>query len=172
MEKSYDPGWGGSPIDMGVAPANPDGSFTSNGLDVTTCYGIHFDPFDKSHFFISYTDIGLFHTFSGGRSWIHSISDIPGSWQNTCYDVEFDPSAKGRGWSVWANAHDLPRDKMFGDRGFGNFEGGVAVSDDAGLTWEKSNAGIPENSICTNIRRSSTSVAGRALWTGMILTEG
>jgi photosystem II stability/assembly factor-like uncharacterized protein len=181
MEESYDPGWGGSPIDMGAAPGNPDvcyggdngrgyrttdggktwtqlyshnnpdKSYTSSGLDVTTCYGIHFDPFNREHFFISYTDIGLFHTFSGGKSWFHSINGIPRNWQNTCYDVEFDPSVKGKVWSVWANAHDLPRTKMFGGYGFENFEGGLAVSFDSGLTWQKDNTGIPENSVCTNI---------------------
>ncbi len=181
MEKSYDPGWGGSPIDMGVSPSNPmvcyggdngrgyrttdggktwsqiyshnneDGSFTSNGLDVTTCYGIHFDPFNKDHFFICYTDIGLFHTLSGGQSWLHSINGIPPVWQNTCYDIEFDRGIRGKIWSAWANAHDLPRTKMFSSNGFGGYEGGVAVSEDGGLSWKKYNNGLPENSICTNI---------------------
>lgn len=190
MERSYDPGWGGSPIDMGVAPGNPDicyagdngrgykttdggktwiglyshnnsdGSFTSNGLDVTTCYGIHFDPFDKDHFFICYTDIGLFHTYSGGQSWLHSIKGIPPVWQNTCYEVEFDPEIKGKIWSVWANAHDLPRTKMFGSRGFDAYEGGVAVSVDGGLTWVKCGKGLPDNSVCTNIHLDPSSVAG------------
>ncbi len=182
MEKSYDPGWGGNPIDLGVAPGNPDvcfagdngrgyktldggkdweqvyshnlpdGSYTSRGLDVTTCYGVHFDPFDKKHFFVCYTDIGLFNTFNGGESWFHSINGIPRDWQNTCYDIKFDPEVKGKVWSVWANAHDLPRTKMFGrDGNFGRFKGGVAVSTDDGRTWGKSNNGIPENAVCTNI---------------------
>jgi hypothetical protein len=129
-------------------------------LDVTTCYGIHFDPFDKNHFFICYTDIGLFNTFSGGNSWLHSINGIPGNWQNTCYEVEFDPEIKGKVWSVWANAHDLPRTKMFGGQGFGNFVGGLAVSEDAGLSWQKKNTGIPENSVCTNILLDPSSLSG------------
>jgi photosystem II stability/assembly factor-like uncharacterized protein len=187
MERSFDPGWGGSPIDLGVAPGNPnvcfagdargyktidggktweqvysrnmaDSSCASNGLDVTTCYGIHFDPFDKNHFFICYTDIGLFHTFNGGISWFHSETNIPRDWQNTCYDIEFDPKVKGRVWSVWANAHDLPREKMFGN-GFDHFSGGVALSNDMGRTWNKSNNGIPENAICTNILIDSSSPA-------------
>ncbi len=181
MEKSFDPGWGGSPIDLGVAPGNPDvcyagdngrgykttdggktweqiyshnnpdGSYSNTGLNVTTCYGVHFDPFDKNHYFICYTDMGLFHTFNGGKSWFHSITNIPGNWTNTCYDLTFDPEVKGKVWSVWANAHDLPRTKMFGGPGFEWFEGGVAISFDGGLTWQKSNSGIPENAICTNI---------------------
>ncbi|MEN8227011.1 MAG: hypothetical protein ABFS38_02570 [Bacteroidota bacterium] len=181
MEESFDPGWGGSPIDLGVAPGNPDicyagdngrgykstdggkswqqvyshnmpdGSFASGGLDVTTCYGVHFDPFNKEHFFICYTDMGLFHTFNGGKSWFHALTGIPRSWQNTCYDLTFDPDVKGKVWSVWANAHDLPRTKMFGDRGFERFKGGVALSANDGLNWMNSNNGLPENSVCTNI---------------------
>ena len=181
MEESFDPGWGGSPIDLGVAPGNPDvcfagdngrgyktidggktwkqvyshnrpdGSYASGGLDVTTCYGVHFNPFNKEHFFICYTDMGLFHTLNGGESWYHSLTGIPRPWQNTCYDLTFDPEVKGRVWSVWANAHDLPRSKMFGDSGFERFKGGVALSENDGLNWLKSNKGLPENSVCTNI---------------------
>ncbi len=166
MEESFDPGWGGNPIDLGVAPGNPDicyagdngrgyktadggktwsqvyshnnpdGSYTSSGLDVTTCYGVHFDPFNKDHFFICYTDIGLFHTFNGGKSWFHSLTGIPRDWQNTCYQVVFDPKVRGKVWSVWANAHDLPRTKMFGGDGFKAYQGGVALSTDSGRTWK------------------------------------
>ena len=181
MEESFDPGWPGNPIDLGVAPGNPnvcyagdngrgyktidggktweqmyshnnaDGSYSNTGLNVTTCYGVHFDPFDKNHFFICYTDIGLFHTFDSGKSWFHSLKNIPRDWQNTCYQVGFDPDVKDKVWSVWADAHDLPRTKMFGRSGFSNFSGGVAVTDDGGKTWQKSNSGIPENSVCTNL---------------------
>jgi photosystem II stability/assembly factor-like uncharacterized protein len=181
MEESFDPGWGGSPIDLGVAPGNPDvcfagdngrgykttdggktweqvyshnnpdGSYSNTGLNVTTCYGVHFDPFDTKHFFICYTDMGLFHTYNGGESWYHSITNIPGEWQNTCYDVTFDQKVKDRVWSVWANAHDLPRTKMFGGSGFDSYSGGVAVSTNGGRTWQKSNKGLPDNAVCTNI---------------------
>ena len=40
---------------------------------------------------------------------------------------------------------------MFGGEGFGQYQGGVAVSLDSGLNWKKCNAGIPVNSVCTNI---------------------
>jgi photosystem II stability/assembly factor-like uncharacterized protein len=195
MEESFDPGWGGSPIDLGVAPGNPDvcyagdngrgyktsdggrtwqqvyshnqpdGSYASGGLDVTTCYGVHFDPFDTAHFFICYTDMGLFHTFNGGESWFHSITGVPRHWQNTCYDLTFDPKAKDRVWSVWANAHDLPRTKMFGRWGFGRFQGGVAISEDGGRHWTTSHAGMPDHSICTDIQLDAGSpVDSRTLY--------
>ena len=191
LDRSYGPGWGGSPFGLGVAPNDPnicyavdngrcykttdggklwkqvyshvmpDSSYTSSGLDVTTCYGIHFDPFDKDHFFVCYTDIGLFHTFNGGRSWFHSVTGIPKQLQNTCYNLVFDPQRKGRVWSVWANAHDLPRTKMFGGRGFDNYAGGVAVSNDNGHNWQMSSNGLPANSICTNILLESAGDTAR-----------
>lgn len=115
----------------------PDRSFTTSGLDVTTTYGMHFDPYNRDHTFITYTDIGLFHTFNDGESWFHSIQGIPQQWRNTCYWLEFDPAVKGRIYSVWSNVHDLPRPKMFrsGNLVNGNQQGGVAVSGDGGRYW-------------------------------------
>ncbi|MFC2076838.1 hypothetical protein ACFLT7_07130 [candidate division KSB1 bacterium] len=181
LDGTYGPSWGGNPIDLGVAPGDPDlcigsdngrayrttdgganwkqihshknsdGSWSTSGLNVTTNYGVHFDPSRKDHIFISYTDIGLFHSYDGGKSWRHSVEGIPNPWVNTCYWMEFDPEVEGRAWSVWGNAHDLPRDKMFGPGGFERYVGGVAVSDDGGETWRKSNFGIPENSVGTDV---------------------
>jgi len=186
-------GWFGNPSHLGVCPTNPDvcyatdsgrtyktedgganwqqvisedfpdGSATSRGLDVTTTYGIHFDPFDKNHFFITYTDIGLFHTFDSGKSWHHSITGIPRQWRNTCYWLEFDPAARGRIWACWSNVHDLPRPKMFrsGNLVNGRQQGGVSLSGDGGRWWELLHKGVMINgeyrkgmrlgAVCTHI---------------------
>ena len=37
-------------------------------MDVTTAYGVHFDPFNRQRLFITYTDIGLFRSEDGGES--------------------------------------------------------------------------------------------------------
>ena len=50
-----------------------DGSFISRGMDVTTAYGVHFDPFDSNHLAISYTDIGYHNSFNRGKSWTRSM---------------------------------------------------------------------------------------------------
>jgi photosystem II stability/assembly factor-like uncharacterized protein len=112
---------------------------------------VAFDPFDKNHLIISYVDIGLFHSFDRGKTWVHLVSGIPSDWINTCYDVAFDPSEKGKVWSTWANKHSLPRKSQFGDGLFKGYAGGVAYSENSGKTWQKMNKGLPANSICTDI---------------------
>jgi photosystem II stability/assembly factor-like uncharacterized protein len=119
-------GWFRNPGHLGVSPTNPDivygtdsgrtiksenggrtweqcidrefedRSFTTRGLDVTTTYGVHFDPFDPQHIFISYTDIGLFDSFNGGKSWNHAITGIPRQWRRSAQakDVPFREPGK------------------------------------------------------------------------------
>ncbi|MEA2063345.1 MAG: hypothetical protein U9P14_06585 [Gemmatimonadota bacterium] len=181
LNRGYGPGWGGPVLTLGVAPSDPDicfatdygrayrtldggitwkqvcshnhpdGSVSSSGVDITCCYGVSFDPFEKNHLVVSYIDIGLFHSYDGGETWHHLVEGIPRNWVNTCYSLAFDPEVKGRVWSAWANKHSLPRASQFYDGDFERFTGGVAVSDDGGRTWRKSNAGLPEKSICTNL---------------------
>ncbi|MFH1070170.1 MAG: hypothetical protein V1794_11175, partial [Candidatus Glassbacteria bacterium] len=191
MVESYGPGWEGNPHGIGVSPTDPeicytadygrasrttdggktweqvygnrlpDGGWTTRGLDVTTCYGVHFDPFDPAHLFISYTDIGLFNSFTGGKSWLHSLKGVPEPWWNTCYWAEFDPEVRGRVWSVWGNGHDLPRLKMWRRPGFlESYQGGVAVSDDGGRSWRPQTNGIPPNTVCTHLSVDPSSLAG------------
>ena len=124
---------------------NASGAWTSTGLDVTTNYGIHFDPFNPQRQFITYTDIGLFRSEDGGASWTSSTQGVPGPWVNTTYWVEFDPAVRGRMWSVNSGTHDLPRPKMWtGPAGLKN-SGGVCRSEDGGKSWVQSNAGMEES---------------------------
>ena len=121
-----------------------ENGWVTAGLDVTTTYGYHFDPFDHNRQFISTTDIGLFRSEDGGQSWISSTRGVPKEWMNTTYWIEFDPEVKGRIWSVNSWTHDLPRPKMWRRKGIRDYRGGVCRSDDGGRTWTKSNGGIEE----------------------------
>ncbi len=169
------PGWGSHPLDLGVSPRDPelcygtdygrtlkssDGgqtwravytvragerAYTSRGLDVTTAYGVHHDPFDARRIFISYTDIGLFRSEDGGASWTSStLNGIPRIWLNTTYWVEFDPDVRGRMWAAMARNHDLPRPKMWRTLSPSAYQGGVARSDDGGQSWVTLTNGMPE----------------------------
>jgi len=122
----------------------PGGEWTTTGLDVTTSYGTHFDPFDTKRQFITYTDIGLFRSEDSGLSWTSSTAGVPKAWLNTTYWITFDPKVRGRMWSVNSGTHDLPRPKMWRTRSTSGYEGGVCRSDDGGRKWAKSNTGMGE----------------------------
>jgi photosystem II stability/assembly factor-like uncharacterized protein len=137
--------------------------WTTRGLDVTTCYGVHFDPFDTSRIFISYTDIGLFRSEDGGKSWIGSTDGIPDAWRNTTYWIEFDPDHQGLIWGVFSGVHDLPRPKMW-RQGIHHYRGGVAVSRDGGRTWEVSSQGMEETAPTHILLDPSSPVGMRTLY--------
>ncbi|MGI9545193.1 MAG: WD40/YVTN/BNR-like repeat-containing protein, partial [Cyclobacteriaceae bacterium] len=130
----------------------PDGSYISRGLDVTTAYGVHFDPFDRNHIAISYTDIGYHHSFDGGRSWFRSTEGIPPKWHNTCYWMVFDPEEKNKIYSVWSGLHDFPRGKMTRNPKWTEYgQGGVAISTNGGKSWSPSVEGMGYGTPSTSI---------------------
>ena len=140
------------------------GGWTSVGLDVTTTYGVHFDPFDSKRIFITYTDIGLFRSEDGGASWTSSTSGVPQEWMNTTYWVAFDPKVQGRMWSVNSETHDLPRPKMWRHTAVSTYLGGVANSEDGGRNWTKSNAGMDETAATHILLDPSSAVDARVLY--------
>ncbi len=139
----------------------PDGNWTTRGLDVTTDYGVQFDPFDLNHIFIDYTDIDLFQSRNGGKSWQSSSEGIPEAWRNTTYWLAFDPDVKGLMWGAFSGVHDLPLPKMWrGKDALSRYRGGVAVSTDGGLHWTPTSGGIAETAF-THILLDPASPAGR-----------
>jgi hypothetical protein len=174
ISERFGPDWGENPLALGVSPTDPeicygsdmgrtlrsldggrtwtaaytrkvDGGYTTTGLDVTTNYGLHFDPFDPRHVLISYTDIGLFASENGGASWSSATTrGVPRAWVNTTYWVEFDPDVKGRLWAAMSGTHDLPRPKMWRRTAPATFQGGVCRSDDGGKNWTQLRGGMPQ----------------------------
>ncbi len=138
--------------------------WTTTGFDVTTCYGVHFDPFRPGNMFISYTDFGLFKSADGGETWKSSIAGIPKRWQNTTYWIEFDPKAAGLVWGAFARTHDLPRPKMWRRQDPDNYQGGVATSTDAGEHWTLTNTGMPETAVTHILMDPASPVGSRTLY--------
>ena len=143
----------------------PNGDWTTTGLDMTTCYGVHFDPFDRNHFFISYTDIGLMESNDGGVSWRSATANgVPADWVNTTYWMVFDPQVKGLCWAVMSGVHDLPFPKMWNRGGYSHFNGGVVASGDGGRTWRRSTEGMPETAATDIILDPKSPVGARVLY--------
>ena len=148
-----------------VNSAREDGdTWTTRGLDVTTNYGVHFDPFDPRHLMISYTDIGAFQSHDGGSSWSPATTGVPPDWRNTTYWVVFDPSVKGRLWGAFSGVHDLPRPKMWRNRDPKTYVGGVGISDDGGKTWRPSNHGMPATSVTHLVLDPASPANARTLY--------
>jgi photosystem II stability/assembly factor-like uncharacterized protein len=186
--------WFDAPYSLGVAPADPDvvyatdlfrsyrtldgganwlevnsrqagdGEWISRGLDVTTDYGVQFDPFDSKHIFVDYTDIGLFSSNDGGLTWHSSTEGIPAQWRNTTYWLAFDPAQRGLMWGAFSGIHDLPRPKMWRRRSPQTFTGGVAVSTDGGRSWQPGNTSLPQDSVTHILLDPSSPVGSRTLY--------
>jgi hypothetical protein len=152
---------------------NSDGTYTSRGMDVTTTYGVHFDPFDSNHLAISYTDIGFHHSFNRGKSWSRSVSGVPEQWVNTCYWVAFDPAIKGKVWSAWSGMHDFPRGKMTRNPQWkSTAKGGICVSEDGGITWKPSVVGMGMNSPATHILIDPVTAPGNRTLYATVFNKG
>jgi photosystem II stability/assembly factor-like uncharacterized protein len=141
-----------------------DAGWSTVGLDVTTNYGVHFDPFDSNRIFITYTDIGAFRSEDGGTSWTSATMGVPDAWTNTTYWMVFDPKVKGRVWSVNSGTHDLPRPKMWRRTAVSTYKGGVCRSDDGGKTWAKSNDGMDETAATHILLDPTSPVDARVLY--------
>ncbi len=180
LSERFGPIWGDAPRYLGIDPHNPRrcfttddgrtmrtldggktwracyskkrrGGWTTTGLDVLTCYGVHRDPAAPERIFISYTDIGLMVSEDGGVSWQSAtVNGVPRPWVNTTYWIAFDSEVKGRVWGVMSGVHDLPRPKMWRHRNPATYNGGVCISDDAGRTWKRSTRGMGETA-CTHV---------------------
>ena len=124
-----------------------DNRWTTRGLDVTTSYGVQFDPFDPKHIFIDYTDIGAFHSYDGGQSWETATNGVEDEWRNTTYWLAFDPAVKGLMWGAFSYIHDLPHPKMWRHMDAADFTGGVEVSTDGGKHWAVSSDGMDQTAV-------------------------
>jgi photosystem II stability/assembly factor-like uncharacterized protein len=194
LNEFFGPEYAENPIDLGVAPGHPeiayttdygrvlrtidggknwealystrhaDHTFSGRGLEATTSYGVHFDPFDPKRIFISFTDIGLFRSENGGKSWTSSTAGVPHAWLNTTYWMVFDPVVRGRAWAAMSGVHDLPRAKMWQKKSPSTYQGGVMLSEDGGSSWRISTSGMPPTAVTHILLDPKSSPQSRVLY--------
>ena len=142
---------------MGVLPGDPCERFKSTGMEVTTTYDVVFDPNDTNRRYLCYTDIGFGRSVDKGETWIPSTKGSP--WQNTFYQIAFDPFVKGRIYAACSNRHDIPGWSMGPNRG-PNAVGGVCVSENYGASWQVLSDSLPKLP-CTSIVGDPKSAADK-----------
>lgn len=151
----------------------PDSSYGSRGLEVTTAYSVHFDPLDSNHIAISYTDIGYHHSYNRGKTWSRSVEGVPTEWVNTCYWVLFDPEVKNRVWSAWGSLHDFPRGKMTRNPLWKQrARGGICISENGGKTWQPLLNGLGSDAPTTCIVLDSSSPANNRTLYAAVYNKG
>ncbi|MBA4388195.1 MAG: hypothetical protein C0404_09455 [Verrucomicrobia bacterium] len=138
-----------------------------NGLVVTTTWNYYMDPFESNRHYIAYTDIGFARSLDAGKSWSWWDSKTWPPWQNTCYELAFDPEIKGRIWAAFSNVHDIPNSNIVLERHRAEGPGGVCVSTDFGATWKASNQGIPLAPVTSVVVDTKSRSGSRTLYAGV-----
>lgn len=196
INERYGPTWGENPFSMAVSAVNPDvcyttdfgrvlktedggrswkqvytkknpnGGWTSSGIEVTCSYGVVFDPFDENHVFITNTDVGLMESNDRAESWKSATKEngIPKGWLNSTYWLTFDPEVKGKAWAAMSGIHDLPRPKMWRRNKVSDFTGGIVETLDGGKTWNPISAQIGEGAMTHILLDPSSNKSSRTLY--------
>jgi photosystem II stability/assembly factor-like uncharacterized protein len=118
--------------------------WVNTGLTVTSVWFYYIDPFESNRHYIAYTDIKFARSEDGGKTW-YSQWDRP--LRNTTYELAFDPEVPGKIWAAIADVHDIPNANIILGRHWSRGGGGVGVSEDFGVTWRDTSAGLPESCV-------------------------
>ena len=150
-----------------------------NGLVNTTTWHYYVDPHQPARHYIAYTDIGFARSLDGGRTWRwwgpgaheteqRSAFPIPRQWINTTYELAFDPAVAGRMWGAFSGHHDIPNENSIW-RGTGKTShvGGIARSDDFGVTWTAQVKGLPARPALSVVLDPKSPKDRRTLYAGI-----
>jgi photosystem II stability/assembly factor-like uncharacterized protein len=125
------------------AKTGPDSRWRPRGLVVTTTWNYYVDPHASNRHYIAYTDIGFARSTDGGRSWQWWGKKGRPPWQNTCYELAFDPEIPEKIWGAFSAVHDIPNGNIIENRHTSTGPGGICLSVDSGVTWKPANLGLP-----------------------------
>ena len=123
--------------------SKPGCEWLCNGLVITTTWHYYVDPFQPNRHYIAYTDIGMARSVDAAKTWIWWTEKQWAPWNNTCYEMAFDPDTPGKIWGAFSNVHDIPNDNIISGRHGSKGPGGVCLSTDFGESWPPFGTGLP-----------------------------
>lgn len=148
----------------GSSADDKESRWLCNGLVVTSTWNYAIDPIDPARHFICYTDIGFARSLDKGATWSWWAQAGRAPWQNTCYELAFDPQVAGRVWGAFSNVHDIPNGNIVWGNHRSDGPGGVCASSDHGATWTKSNEGLPLAPCCSVVLDPKSPKGARVLY--------
>jgi photosystem II stability/assembly factor-like uncharacterized protein len=149
----------------------PECEWLCNGLVVTTTWHHYVDPLEHNRHYICYTDIGFARSMDAGKTWIWWTEKQWAPWNNTCYELAFDPDVPGKIWGAFSNVHDIPNDNTISERHNPKGPGGVCLSTDFGESWPQFGAGLPVAPSTSIVLDPRSPKGNRTLYVG-IFGEG
>ena len=138
-----------------------------DGLVVTTAWHYYVDPFKPDRRYIGYTDIGFAISDDHDKSWAFvqpRVPSGPNGWNNTTYELAFEPKVPGKIWGAFSGTHDIPGGNVVQGGHKDTWGGGVAVSADHGETWARSNAGLPDAGVVSIVMDPRSPEGNRTLY--------
>jgi photosystem II stability/assembly factor-like uncharacterized protein len=152
----------------GRAPGrhNPP-AWLCNGLVITSTWNFYVDPFEHSRHYIAYTDIGFARSLDAGRTWMWWGREGRPPWQNTCYELAFDPRVRGKIWGAFSDVHDIPNGNIIYGGHRDDRAGGICVSSDFGATWKVCSTGLPAAAAVSVVVDPRSSAGRRTLYASL-----
>lgn len=144
----------------------PGLKWVCNGLVVTTTWNYYQDPFRPRLHYICYTDIGFARSEDRGRTWKWWSEAGRAPWQNTCYELAFDPAIPGKIWGAFSRVHDIPNGNIIYNRHRSTGGGGICLSEDFARTWKPCTGGLPVAPATSVVVDPGSRKRGRTLYAG------
>ena len=157
----------GSKIADHVVDADAAAQWLCNGLVVTSTWNFYIDPFEPNRRYICYTDLGFARSLDSGKTWQWWARPSRAPWDNTCYELAFDPQQKGKTWGAFSNVHDIPNNNIISGNHKATGPGGVCLSTDFAATWKKSNDGMPLAPVVSVVVDPKSPPGARVLYAGL-----
>ena len=148
-----------------VPAANETPFWTTTGIEPAGQGTLAINPFDLNHHLTGWTDIGMFESFDGGKSWTYrTVSGLP---SGNCHAIAFNPHKEGVVLAAFTSRQSaVLADIVSVNSPDAARAGGMARSTDGGKIWAISYLGEATTNLLTDPNNSGLPL--RAIINGIV----